>query len=77
MLLDTYSTSTVPLEIYKGQVDAMFDDIRSLLIGSTAPFAAPMCVAILSNNPADAVIALTLEALGIARLSWHEDLRAT
>lgn len=68
MFLSRYSTSTVPLEIYKGQVDAMFDDMGSLFIGSLAAFAAPVCVAILSNNPADAVIAFALAALGITRL---------
>jgi PAS domain-containing protein len=61
-------TSAVPLEIYKGQVDAMFDDTGSFIIGSIAAVTAPMCVAILSNNTADAVIALMLAILGIARL---------
>src|ERR1700680_4306638 len=64
----TQSNNRVPPEIYKAQVDAMFGDIRSLLIGSIAACAAPMCVAIVSKNFGDAIISIALATLGGLRL---------
>ena len=46
----------------------MFADFRSLLIGSIAAFAAPTCVAFISNSPAVAVIGFMLAVLGGLRL---------